>query len=237
MRLTQPSHAEEALTIAAINEAVYSDQDWTRIAPYGAHPNAIGLQLFDRDGARSMVSALRSEKERAGRDFEGLPVFVGHPDDAGWARDNRHAMADTGAKVFGRITDLQDRHDGLYGRIAWNSDGRPLVSGDAAPYAFQSPRWGMVRVTRGGHQAFRPVLLHSIGLTNLPNIPESYIGLNERVEQWLNWGFNGEPARAEINAIAEAVKAYIRENGLDPQRDYDAAFSAVRKAQPALFES
>ncbi len=168
------NEADEQIAIAAINEALGDDQEWVRIAPYQDMPNSVGLQVFDRDAADEMVAAFNSLPERAARLFRGLPVYVGHPDDAEWSRQNPSAKAE----AVGRIKELQPRADGIYGRVAWNEEGKRLISGDAAAYAFHSPRWSMQPIP-GRRKAFRPVLLHSIGLTNHPNIPDLPIGLNE----------------------------------------------------------
>lgn len=164
--------------VGAINEAVSVDQEWTRIAPFRAIPNEVGLQVFDRTGADAMVAAFNSVAEKVSNLFRGLPVYVGHPDDEEWAKKNPGARAE----AVGRIKALQTRNDGLYGRIAFNDEGKRLLSGEAAPYAFHSPRWGMLPIQHEGRKAFRPVLLHSIGLTNNPNIRDNTIGLNEAAQ-------------------------------------------------------
>jgi len=168
------NEVDEQTAIAAINEALGGDQEWVRIAPYREMPNSVGLQVFDRRAADAMVSAFNSLPERAARLFRGLPVYVGHPDDQGWSRANPSIRAE----AVGRIKELQPRDDGLYGRVAWNDEGKRLISGDAAAYAYHSPRWSM-RAIPGRAKTFRPELLHSIGLTNHPNIPDLPIGLNE----------------------------------------------------------
>lgn len=174
MLVPASNEVDETIAIAAINEAFGDDLEWVRIAPFGELPNSVGLQVFNKEAAAEMVSAFNSLPERAARLFRGLPVYVGHPDDAGWAKANPSVRTE----AVGRIKDLQTRPDGLYGKIAWNEEGTRLISGEAAAYAYHSPRWSM-RPVPGRRKTFQPVLLHSIGLTNHPNIPDLPIGLNE----------------------------------------------------------
>lgn len=161
--------------VAAFNETIGSG-DWIRIAPFGEWPNEVGLQVFDRAAADSIVSAFNSVATKAATLFRGLPVYEGHPDDPAWARAN------PGYKrvAVGRVKEMQVREEGLYGKIAFNELGTPLVHGEAPAYEAQSPRWSMRRITHGGRPACRPFEVHSLGLTNTPNIPGTELGLNEQ---------------------------------------------------------
>jgi hypothetical protein len=160
--------------VGACNVAYNAKSEWVTIR-YGVYPNQVGLQVFDRDGASQMVAAFNSLSGRAADLFRGLPIYVGHPDDAGWAKANPGVRAE----AVGRIREMRVADDGLQLRAAYNDEGKRLLTGDAPPYDSYSPNWGMLPAKHQGRAAFRPVELFSIGLTNHPNIPGSYIGLNE----------------------------------------------------------
>ncbi|MBI5770826.1 MAG: hypothetical protein HZA93_23820 [Verrucomicrobia bacterium] len=159
---------------SAINVAADPAAEWVELR-YGVYPNAVGLQVLDRAAAEAMVRTFNSLPNRAADLFRGLPGYVGHPDDPTWRRDNPGVRAE----AIGRIKDVQAGEAALRLRVALNDEGRRLVSGPAAAYDSFSPNWGMVPITHQGRKAFRPVELYSIGLTNQPNIPGTFIGLNE----------------------------------------------------------
>ena len=221
--ITALNDAIREAVVSAFNEAIATDQEWTRISPYREIPNEVGLQVFDRVGAEAMMAAFNSLAGRVQRFFRGLPIYIGHPDDPKWRKENPMARTD----AMGRIKELQARDDGLYGRTAYNETGKPLVTGDAAAYAYQSPRWGMVPITHNGRKAFRPVELYSIGLTNNPNIPENAIGLNEAAGT--DSPMNKEKAIKLLAALGITVAADATDEQLTA-----ALNEALPKAQAAI---
>ncbi|MDD2763480.1 MAG: phage protease [Opitutaceae bacterium] len=224
--------ANEAVTfrwVGAANELSDAGHSWFRLSPYGDYPVNIAehgrrrrvIQRIDRAAADEMIAAFNSLAGRAARLFRGLPVYIGHPDDPEWKRENPGIPA----QAQGRVKELQARADGLYGRIALNAAGAALISGEAAPYDAQSPHWGMIQIAEG---IYRPVKLFSIGLTNHPNIPDTAIGLNEA-------------AAAESSAtMKEQLLKLLAALGLTVAADADdakvtsAANEALLKAQAAL---
>ncbi|OAM89336.1 phage protease [Termitidicoccus mucosus] len=188
--------------VAAFNDvAPAADQDWVRLSPYGEFPNEVGLQVFDRAAAEEMTADFNSILGKAQRLFRGPPYYVGHPDDPRWAQKNPGAPM----RAVARVKKMEARDDGLYGFVAFNDEGKSLVSGDAAPYAFHSPRWGMRPITHKGRKAFRPVLLYSMGLTNTPNIPGNSIGLNEPADSFS--AMNKEHIIKLLAALGKTVAA------------------------------
>lgn len=159
--------------VSAINVAL-GEAEWSTIR-YGVYPNEVGLQVFDRQAAEAMVDAANSVRSRLADAFRGSPIYVGHPDEPSWAARNPSVRMD----AVGRTPEMRVTDEGLQIRHAWNDEGKRLVGGAAPTFDSYSPRWGMVPITYQGRKAFRPVELYSIGLTNRPNIPGTYIGLNE----------------------------------------------------------
>ena len=209
--------ANDVLAIAPISEEVGYADHWFQVSPFGRFPHRVGLQVFDRQAANSIVSRFKSARDRLARLWRGLPVFVGHPDlDPKTYPDHRK---------YGSIQDLEVRADGLWARPKWSRAGREIVNDEH--YDFQSPLWNMEPVPNEAG-AFRPVELLSVGLTNRPNIPGKPVGANTN---------NAEPdsmrnkliARFGLQPLAgtDAVTDAQIEQALDAQ-------SAAANERPAL---
>ncbi|MDP0500990.1 MAG: phage protease [Verrucomicrobiota bacterium JB022] len=133
-----------------------------KLVSFGEHGHRKGVQRIDRGAGEALVAAFYSLKGRMARRFGGLPVYVGHPDDAEFS--GRAGHDDT--RAHGWVQGLEVADDGLFVRIKWARSGRELLA--EAHYKYLSPRWLMEPVESG---VFRPVRLLSVGLTNAPNIP------------------------------------------------------------------
>jgi hypothetical protein len=169
-----------------------------------------------------MVSAFNSLSTRLSTGFRGLPIYVGHPDDPEWAKANPGIRAE----AVGRIKELQDRDEALFGRVAFNDQGEKLTAGEAPAYSFHSPRWGMVPTMLNGKKVFRPVLLHSIGLTNNPNIPDNVIGRNEAELE------NSLAMKSTIQKLLAALGKTVAADATDEQ--LTAAMNEATTGAPAL---
>lgn len=156
-------------------------EQWQRLVEYGEYPakskvngrEVEVVQVMDRQAGELMVENHRTVINAIRHLGRGLPIYVGHPDNADWLKSN--PGADESAK--GRIKGLEAREDGVWMLAAVNDDGRKLIGGDAPAYSAQSPNWDMVPVSPGSNR-YRPYVLRSIGLTNKPNISSCVIGLN-----------------------------------------------------------
>ncbi len=149
-----------------------SPLQFLRLCAYGDYAHQQGLQRFDHASADAIVARFHSLRGRLTRAFGGIPVYVGHPDDPGFA--DRTGHSDT--RAHGWIKDLQARPDGLYIKIKWSRTGQDIL--DNAHYKFLSPRWVLKPL---GQNTYRPVRLLSVGLTNQPNIPGDAIA-NQKKE-------------------------------------------------------
>jgi len=148
-----------------------------RYCKYGTYPQEVkGVgtiqQVVDRDAADLLASNFRAY---AGLDvfFKGVPVYEGHPDDPEWLAQNPGHRA----KAVARIKSIEAGDDGIYVEQVFNSAGVALLSGEAPSYSGHSPRWKCAPIP-GRPGFYRPALLVSDGLTNVPNIPDSKIALN-----------------------------------------------------------
>jgi len=147
---------EERLQGVATNELAL-DGEWLKITPYGDFPNKVGLQRIQKPDAEAMVTAFNSLRSKISRGFMGLPIFVGHPD----VQPNEYQDK----RRYGKVTDLDAREDGLFGKVAFNNLGKAVI--DEGHFQFNSPTWYLKR----DGKFVRPVELISVGLTNTPQIP------------------------------------------------------------------
>jgi hypothetical protein len=169
-----PEFADGPAFLGAANElaATPAPGQWLKLADYGDWPHPSGLQRFSQPAAAAMVRGFQSLWGRLRRKFGGVPLYVGHPDDPGFAGQAGHD--DT--RAYAWITSLEARSDGLYILPRWSEPGRDLLR--HAFYKFLSPRWQMHPL---GNGTFEPVRLLSVGLTNHPNIPGEAIANQQAV--------------------------------------------------------
>ena len=140
-------------------EAITSGK-WFKISPFGDFPYDEKItQFFGKAEADAMVAEFNSLSSQAGRLFRGLPIYIGHPD------FDRETYPDD--RRLGKITKLQSREDGLWGKAAWNSLGRENLAEEY--WVFPSPFWIGPEAPGG----FSPRELISVGLTNTPRITTS----------------------------------------------------------------
>jgi len=171
MKLHFLSNEGAAHTIIGLaNDFSVLQDDWIQLTPVGDFPHSAGMQRVDQVAVDKMVANFSGLRARFARRFGGVPFFIGHPDHP----DPQIANRFTDKKAYGWIMELENRADGLYGRVKWSEPGKALLSN--AHYKFFSPFWGAEEVgteTFGGRRTkvFRPVELVSVGLTNEPNIP------------------------------------------------------------------
>lgn len=145
-----------------VNATALSGEDWEMIAPYGDFPSADRkrTQRFNRKQAEAMVADFNSVWSKMGKMFRGVPIFHGHPDvdPANWPDDRR----------LGKITALEARQDGLYGKPEYNALGNENKA--EGWWVYPSPTWLSPRTSSN---IVEPDELMSIGLVNRPNIFES----------------------------------------------------------------
>ncbi len=144
------------------NAAALSGGEWELIAPYGDFPTADKkkIQRFTKAEADQMVATFNSVFHKLGTLFRGVPIFHGHPDvdPKNWPDDRR----------LGKVTALEARADGLYGKPEYNALGEQNKT--EGWWVYPSPAWLFPRTAAN---VIQPDELLSIGLVNTPNIPGS----------------------------------------------------------------
>ncbi|KAF0094021.1 MAG: hypothetical protein E1N59_2279 [Puniceicoccaceae bacterium 5H] len=186
-----------------------------KLVAFGEHPHRKGRQRFDRAAAQALVEDFYSLKGRLARRFGGLPVYVGHPDDAEFT--GRAGHDDT--RAHGWVHGLEVCDDGLYMRVKWARSGRDLLT--EAHYKYLSPRWLMEPVEA---DVYRPVRLLSVGLTNTPNIlgePVANAAPAEDPGEVAGVGQSLELAATTLAAVAERLEV--------PAEDADGLLEALEQ--------
>lgn len=149
-----------------------------RLSPYGEFPvtDVYGkdiIQVVDREAGETLAANFGSLRNKFATFFKGIPIYEGHPDDEQWIKNNPGHKA----VALGRLKSIELESDGIYVTAALNAKGVEKLSGEAPEYTGHSPNWRLVQIP-GKPRHFRPILLWSDGLTNMPNIAHNTIALN-----------------------------------------------------------
>jgi len=223
---------EELAGNAANGEAVFHlEQPDSFFIPYGSYPHKVGLQVFQREDAETMVANHGSFLERFKRavGMESYPVYIGHPDLPG--------SKDADKRAYGWIDGLVAENDGMRLTVKWSEAGRELV--ENAHFRFYSPLWFLAK----GKGGLRPRRMKSMGLTNDPNIPVPALANEataEPAETPLRQGYEGQEQDTFENTEADEImiKKLMAALGLEEGADEEAALAAITdlKAKAAMAE-
>ena len=148
--------AGKALTLNA--EAL---PEWIQLAPFGDHPtrDKKRVQVFNSEAAKQVIQWFNFFPRRLGRlmGLNATPVWIGHPDfdPETWPQRTQ----------IGNVAELEERADGLYGRITWNADA-PAALRDQG-HKFPSVAWDC---DEGEGNQLHPAMLWSVGMWRTPNI-------------------------------------------------------------------
>lgn len=132
---------------------------WFHLVPRGefAHPESGLMQVLDAPSLQAMVNRFTEEAKQP--NFAGLLIDADH-----FSYDPEKS-----SEAYGWIKELQNRADGIWGRIEWTPDlGEPAVKNGR--YRFVSPVWLPRDVEKLGNKRVRPLRLDTAGLTNQPNL-------------------------------------------------------------------
>jgi hypothetical protein len=143
--------------------------EWLKLANFGEYAHPRGVQLLGIQSAETIIDSFSSLRGCLMRKFQGLPIFIGHPDDPEFASKN--------SKVYGRIENMKVEDDALWILVKWTDIGQELFKNGILRYL--SPRW-LTTPTKDGK--LFPKRLLSVGLTNHPNIKCDHIAKSEEIE-------------------------------------------------------
>ncbi|MDR2432228.1 MAG: phage protease [Puniceicoccales bacterium] len=143
--------------------------EWLKLVNFGEYFHPKGIQLFDSLSAGKIVDSFHSLRGRLMRKFQGLPIFIGHPDDPEFGSKNN--------RVYGRIENIKVEDNALWILVKWTDIGQELFRNGILRHL--SPRW-LTTPTQDGKLS--PKRLLSVGLTNHPNIRCDHVSKVEKVE-------------------------------------------------------
>ena len=183
------------------------------LVPRGEFPHAESgkLQVIDDTALSAIVNRFSTESK--------------HPNFAGLLIDQEHFSYDPGksSASYGWIKEIQNRDDGLWGRVEWTSLGSDAISGGV--YRFLSPTWLNRDVEDLGGNRIRPLRLDTAGLTNVPNL-KGMVPFTNRA------GYTGsdQPETQHMKSIASAL-------GLSTDASEESILAAVTKLQKDLADA
>jgi phage I-like protein len=136
--------------------------EWFELVNFGECAHQKGTQLFDVPAAERIIDSFHSLRGRLLRRFQGLPIFIGHPDDPEFASKK--------SKIYGRIENMKTEDDALWILVKWTDIGQELFKNGILRHL--SPRW---LTTPTKDDKLSPKRLLSVALTNHPNVKCDHI--------------------------------------------------------------
>lgn len=136
---------------------------WYQIEPMGEHPNTASgvVQVIDPPAAQSIVNRFNADAA-AGKLSHGSEMLIDHEH---FKHDHEKET-----RAYGWLYQLQNRADGIYGRIRWTTTGEEAVNG--GDYRFFSTEYDpadLKVLNDGKPRRVRPLRLDGLTLTNQPN--------------------------------------------------------------------
>jgi phage I-like protein len=152
------------------------DDGWFHVVPLGEYPHRQGkvVQVLDNKATEAIVTAFKLESSK--ENYPGILVDF----------DHFSSVATQSSKAAGWITELQNRENGVWANIRWTEEGSTAVKGGS--YRLVSPTWTMDQCETVKNYTLknkldpkffpsaerwplvRPLKLHSLALTNEPNL-------------------------------------------------------------------
>lgn len=179
---------------------------WYHLVPKGEfpHPDTKTIQVIDDESLAAMVNRFKADSAKP--NFPGLLI------------DQEHFSYDTdkSSEAYGWIKELQNRADGIYGRVDWTDIGKPAV--ESGRYRFVSPVWMPDDIQKLGNKRIRPLRLDTAGMTNSPNL-KGMVPLSNRSGK--------PPADINPNPQSKTMKSVAAKLGLSAEASEDAVLEAV----------
>ncbi|MDR1414079.1 MAG: phage protease [Puniceicoccales bacterium] len=178
--------------------------EWVKLVNFGEYWHSKGIQSFDEEAANAIVEYFHSIRGRLRRKFQGIPIFIGHPDDPEFSPRN--------GKIYGRVENVKVEDDALWIFIKWTEFGRELFQNGIINHL--SPRWLTVKNKEG---RLSPKRLISVGLTNHPNIPCKHVSKFEKCGKEIGDMTIG--TACSKNDEAENSQKFANENSPSPEEN------------------
>lgn len=195
---------------------------WYQIEARGDHPNrAAGVvQVIDDAAIAAIVNRFNADAQ-AGALRHGNEMLIDH--------EHFADQPDQESRAYGWLQELQNRADGIYGRIRWTTTGKASV--DGGDYRFFSTEYApadLKIVNDGQPRRVRPLRLDGLSLTNMNN-NRGQKPITNRAE---NFPGSREPgANQNPNQRTNTMKTIAQKLGLAPEASEDAILGEVIKLQ------
>jgi phage I-like protein len=202
---------------------------WYQIEALGDHPNrAAGVvQVIDQEAASCIVNRFNAEA-KAAQLRHGHELLIDH--------EHFADQPDQESRAYGWLQELQNRADGIYGRIRWTKTGKEAV--DGGDYRFFSTEYSQadlkvlnsaVSTPNSALKRVRPLRLDGLTLTNMNN--------NRGQKPITNR--DGSPTFAGARALVDSkpqttgpkMKSVCTLLGLSAEADEASVHAAVAKLQ------
>ena len=136
---------------------------WYQIEPKGDHhnPRANLVQVIDEEAITTIVNRFNADAD-AGKLSHGHEMLIDH--------EHFKYDQDKETRAYGWLQGLQNRADGIYGKVRWSTTGQAAV--DGGDYRFFSTEYDpadLKIVNDGKKRKVRPLRLDGLTLTNSPN--------------------------------------------------------------------
>jgi phage I-like protein len=195
---------------------------WYQIEPRGEHPNqAAGVvQVIDAVAADSIVNRFNAAATASAL-RHGNELLIDH--------EHFSDQPDKESRAYGWLQELQNRADGIYGRIRWTTTGKAAV--DGGDYRFFSTEYdpadiAVINSTKGMRR-IRPIRLSGLSLTNMNN-NRGQKPITNRIPT-----FAGARAPADITETNQQprkkMKSVCTLLGLSAEADESSVHAAVTK--------
>lgn len=183
---------------------------WYQIEARGEHPNrAAGvIQVIDGEATQSIVNRFNADAA-AGTLRHGNEMLIDH--------EHFSDQPDQETRAYGWLQQLQNRDDGIYGRIRWTRTGQDAV--DGGDYRFFSTEYepdDLKLVNDGKTKRVKPLRLAGLTLTNMNN--------NRGQKPITNRILNGDVAGHEFhgNQYADVESAIKADSGYRKSKNLGA---------------
>ena len=202
---------------------------WYQIEPKGEHPNRPAgiVQVIDDEAATAIVNRFNADAA-AGTLRHGHEMLIDH--------EHFASDADKESRAYGWLAELQNREDGIYGRVRWTTTGKAAV--DGGDYRFWSTEYDpsdLVPVKNRTNAAnaskgtyVRPTRLDGLSLTNMNNNLGQRPITNRGQSNDLRRGADASAAgKQEKQNQRTMMKSVATKLGLSAEASEEAVLAAV----------
>jgi phage I-like protein len=205
-----------SITLPLSNRAGFTPAgELIHVVPFGRYPEReTGIvQVIDMKAVHSMVNDFNEQAKK--------PNFLGLLLDA----DHFSYNPEKSSEAYGWITELVSDDDGIWARVRWTDVGEAALQ--SGRYRLVSPAWMPQDTETVSKNEIRPLRLHSVALTNAPNMKGMVPISNRRTnENESDDNMTEEQAARLIKTEADGIRA------VNNRMSWDHAWALAESRQP-----